>query len=254
MKQPRRFLVILGLAAATVLAPASNLPASVELVANGGFESGDFTGWTTFGDANGDASGGYAALWGGAGLGGIEQDIETTPGEKYLLSFQLDNVDIGPSTWSELRVSWGGQVVYDGGASPMPMTSWSYEVTGGIGETTNLKFDLYKHTLHGDANQDGKVDFTDLNIVVTYYNQPGDWTKGDFNNDGRVNFTDLNTVVTYYNQSLASTLTKYDRFDLDNVSVSAIIPEPATIIVWSLLGMATAGYGLWRRRRRDLVV
>lgn len=246
MKQHRRFLVILGLTAAAVLVPASIAPASVELVVNGDFESGDFTDWThTLGTVSAVSGGGYEAVFGGPGLGGIEQNIATTQGEKYLLSFQLGNVDISPSTWSDFRVSWGGQVLYDGGMSPMPMTSWSYEVTGGAGETTNLKFDLYRHTLYGDANRDGTVNFTDLNIVVTYYNQPGDWAKGDFNNDGRVNFTDLNTVVTYYNQSLETT-TKFDEFGLDNVSIY-YIPEPATIIVWSLLGMAAAGYGVWRR-------
>jgi hypothetical protein len=29
----------------------------------------------------------------------------------------------------------------------------------------------------------------------------------------------------------------------------ATIPEPATIIVWSLLGLAVAGYGVWRRKQ-----
>jgi hypothetical protein len=30
---------------------------------------------------------------------------------------------------------------------------------------------------------------------------------------------------------------------------AAAIPEPATLIVWSLLGLAAVGYGAWRRRR-----
>ncbi len=250
MKQHRRFLVILGLTAAAVLAPAAVAPASVELVVNGDFESGDFTGWAhTLGTVSAVSGGGYEAVFGGPGLGGIEQNIATTQGEKYLLSFQLGNVDISSSTWSDFRVSWGGQVLYDGGMSPMPMTSWSYEVTGGTGETTNLKFDLYRHTLYGDANLDGTVNFTDLNTVLTYYNKAGGWADGDFNFDGRVSFADLNTVLTYYNQSLATT-TEYDEFGLDDVSVSAVAPEPAAIIVWSLLGMAATGYGVWRRRDR----
>ena len=31
--------------------------------------------------------------------------------------------------------------------------------------------------------------------------------------------------------------------------VTATVPEPATIIVWSLLGLTAAGFGLWRRKR-----
>ena len=29
----------------------------------------------------------------------------------------------------------------------------------------------------------------------------------------------------------------------------AVVPEPATIVVWSLLGLTVAGFGLWRRKR-----
>ena len=30
---------------------------------------------------------------------------------------------------------------------------------------------------------------------------------------------------------------------------AAAVPEPTTIIVWSLLGLVAAGYGVWRRKR-----
>jgi hypothetical protein len=33
------------------------------------------------------------------------------------------------------------------------------------------------------------------------------------------------------------------------VALTEIIPEPATIVVWGLLGVVAAGYGVWRRRR-----
>ena len=52
------------------------------------------------------------------------------------------------------------------------------------------------YTLPGDANLDFGVDGTDLNIVLSNYNQTGmTWRQGDFNGDGTVNGTDLNTVL-----------------------------------------------------------
>jgi PEP-CTERM motif len=78
-------------------------------VNNGGFETGDFTGWTQFGDTsfNGVCSatlgggncpdnnymqyeGNYAAYFGPVGdTGGIYQDITTVPGQRYTISFYL---------------------------------------------------------------------------------------------------------------------------------------------------------------------
>jgi hypothetical protein len=34
-----------------------------------------------------------------------------------------------------------------------------------------------------------------------------------------------------------------------SISVGSVVPEPATIVVWGLLGVAAAGYGVWRRQR-----
>lgn len=246
MKQPRRFSVILSLAAAAVLALASSSSASVELVVNGGFESGDFTGWThTLGTVSAVPGSGYKAYLGGPGFGGIEQDIATTLGEKYLLSFQLGNADTSSATWSDLRVSWGGQVLFDGGRSSLPMTSWSYEVTG-TGETTSLKFDLYNHTLYGDANRDNSVDLLDLTLLgKNWRGSDKVWGQGDFNFDGSVDLLDLTILGQNWRKTISDV--SFDEFGLDDVSVSAIVPEPVAIIVWSLLGMVAAGYGVWRR-------
>jgi PEP-CTERM motif/Carbohydrate binding domain len=89
-------------------------------VLNGGFETGDFTNWTQFGDTtfNGvcDIStcpfgyppyqGTYSAFFGPVGdTGGIYQDITTIPGDRYTISFYLALPEAG--TPNSFEVTFG---------------------------------------------------------------------------------------------------------------------------------------------------
>lgn len=47
----------------------------------------------------------------------------------------------------------------------------------------------------GDTNGDGRVDFLDLNNVLSAFGVAGQWLAGDVNRDGIVNFLDLNIVL-----------------------------------------------------------
>lgn len=90
--------------------------------------------------------------------------------------------------------------------------------------------------LPGDANGDGSVNGTDLNVVLSNYNQTGaDWIQGDFNRDGSVNGTDLNTLLSHYNQTLGAS--------------TAAVPEPSGIVLM-LVGCAMCLFGAVMRYRR----
>lgn len=79
--------------------------ASADVVVNGGFETGDFTGWTFNGDlvnnfvAGGFVHGGNFAAWFGeiGGLGTLSQTLVTTPGQAYDLSFWFAGDGDSPS-------------------------------------------------------------------------------------------------------------------------------------------------------------
>lgn len=67
---------------------------------------------------------------------------------------------------------------------------------------------LYRLTLRapqavcpGDANADGRVDFLDLNIVLSVYGVSGPALQGDLNGDGVTDFLDLNFVLSAYGTS-----------------------------------------------------
>jgi hypothetical protein len=99
-------------------------------------------------------------------------------------------------------------------------------------------FDIYKLnirsiiSLPGDANQDGTVDGSDLNTVLSNYNQTGmDWFHGDFSDDGTVDGTDLNIVLSNYNQS---------------IPVAAAVPEPGTLGMLALGALGLLALA-WRR-------
>src|ERR1035437_5113475 len=109
------------------------------LVQNGGFETGDFTGWTLNGDAGNfnyvdDGStvtsiaphtGTYFAALGESGfLAYLSQTLSTTVGQKYLISLWLNNPFAGNShNPIEFSVAWNGSTLYD--KKNFAQTSWT---------------------------------------------------------------------------------------------------------------------------------
>ena len=121
---------------------------------NGGFETGDFTGWTTGGNFTECfilTNSYYAHAGWGAYLGPqappayLSQTLATTPGASYRLSLWLDNpVFIPPN---EFFISWDGSTLLDWTNAPaFPWTNLQFTVTASGSETVlQLGFD------NGDA-------------------------------------------------------------------------------------------------------
>jgi len=120
------------------------------LILNGGFESGDFTGWSLSGDlgntlVDGGSSFGispHAGQWAAnlgtvSATGYISQRVATTPGTSYTVSFWVNNSLGDANTFQAL---WNGAVVY--GPTSIPGGGWiniPLQVTA-TGTNTALKF------------------------------------------------------------------------------------------------------------------
>jgi hypothetical protein len=111
------------------LLAASVLPASaVSLIDNGGFESGDFTGWNVAADATGVEPSGFAeytshsgnffaALGNVGGDGTIAQTVTDMIGQQYVLTYFLASNGTSPS---DFHVEWDGVTLAGSAVSNPP--------------------------------------------------------------------------------------------------------------------------------------
>ena len=129
------------------------------LVQNGGFETGDFTGWTLDGNGVSDGfiynavvstadfpqavhAGSYGAFLGDTQIALLSQDLPTVPGQRYLLSFWLDNPVSGSP--QEFLINWNTNGVtsqiYDQPNPPvLPWTNFVFTLAA-TGTNTTLQF------------------------------------------------------------------------------------------------------------------
>jgi len=142
------------------------------LVANGGFETGNFNGWTivsygadSFGVGTLNApdspnSGTYYAFFGSdvpSNPSIISQTMTTSPGLGYTLNFWVANGVTAPGQ-SDFQALWDGGLLADvSGASAFGYTDYTFDVTGTGSDT--LTFEGYQQLGYYDLD-DVSVDQT----------------------------------------------------------------------------------------------
>ena len=174
----KRFGMIAGAAA---LAFAATHSSAAEYVINGGFETGDLTGWTEAGNYGTSYnhidtsigpphSGAYDMVDGSfasQGLGGLSQVLGTTAGQNYEISLWWKVTGGNDSTGQDYQVVWNNTVV--GEINGSPATGWThltYDVVGAGSDT--LTFWGYSNSGY---NATDDVSVTNIAGVP----EPGTW-------------------------------------------------------------------------------
>ena len=144
-----------------------------------------------------------------------------------LLEFQPDGKTVRVKTYSSYRDSLG-------------LPAWR------VDEDDWFEFEmspLANIKIPGDANNDGRVDGSDVTILAGNWQAGvGDpdptnitWEMGDFNGDGQIDGSDVTILAGNW------------QYGVDNADAS--VPEPSTLTLFVLFLVSTLGYRLHRRRQ-----
>jgi len=139
----------LSLALAAVCAGAS-----AELVTNGGFEAGTFSGWTEFGDPDYQNatnygpyvhSGAYGGLFASPDVAsGIFQSLQTVAGAEYEVSFWLSIGATATDEMSRAGFYWGGDLKEGFANEPAQAYSFFRYIVTATSSSTDLRF-AFRH-------------------------------------------------------------------------------------------------------------
>ena len=163
-------LFVVGLSA-VLIGTATSATYAADLVTNGGFETG-FLGWTQSGNNrspyvdNTDAySGTYSATLDAVGsLGFLSQNLATTPGETYNLTYYLES---DGSTPNAFRTTVGGNVLFDQTDIPdQPFTKYSSNFAA-TSSLTQLQF--------GFQDDPGYLHLDNVSVNVVAVPEPSDF-------------------------------------------------------------------------------
>ncbi len=108
---------------------------------------------------------------------------------QVILGTQIGDVNLDGSVTTTDRSMAQGNLGNAGG--------WAMGDVTGDGRVTASDVDYIDSILcPADVNSDGVVSFPDLNVILSFFGQPGTFSQGDTNRDGVVNFLDLNVVLS----------------------------------------------------------
>ncbi len=134
-----------------VLLIATPRTASANLIVNGDFETGDFTGWTTTPAATGsdfgvtmvppahDTLGAFFSA-NGSDFDSIRQTFVTTPGASYHLTFFYEVVEPGSPPNNGFRVLFNGVVIFENLNAISGFGPFSFPNLVATGSLTTLEF------------------------------------------------------------------------------------------------------------------
>jgi hypothetical protein len=144
MKTSLKFLFVLIAVAALSVA----YPAKADLITNGGFETGDFTGWTVSGArtvtgplfGTSPHSGNYQASF--LTSGSLTQTLATMAGQSYTIDFFLAKTLVAPAPGlTSFALQWDGATIFSLTSHPFQFgyTEYMFNVTAST-SSTNLSF------------------------------------------------------------------------------------------------------------------
>ncbi len=133
----------------------------------------------------------------------------------------LNSLDID-AIFAHLGAATTSQWKVDGDGTPVGQGDVTYELH------------TYFDSNYGDANLDGKTDFSDFQVVLDHWQVSGiGWAQGDFNGDGKVDFLDFQTLLSYWNPagwnfSQGDALSPAVGSTLTAAAATATVPTPAS--------------------------
>ena len=152
MKSMAKVFMVLALVAVICL-PGMAL---ANLVVNGGFETGNFSGWTAIiapdctdpgsffawtGAAHSGSYGAFIGAYGAADSDILMQAIPTTAGHQYNLSFWLQDDYGANGTGNPFEVSWnGGNLLTLSGVQPIGWVNYTFTGLVGTAGTSTIQF------------------------------------------------------------------------------------------------------------------